>query len=79
MSPKKFLFAGVVLGLAGVAAGCLHDDDDAFTGTQTLKQFAVDDIATHTSDTAEPVEINDLDLDLSNEDPAQYDDLLQSG
>lgn len=53
-------------------------DDDGGGGVRTLKEFAVADINTRTTDSGTPQEINDLALDTSNEDPAQFDDLLQS-
>lgn len=75
-SRKLTLALTAVAVMATGLSGCFDDDDG--DGTTTLKEFAVADINKRTSDTAEPVEINDLALDTSNEDPAQYDKLLQS-
>lgn len=77
MNPRKLALAGTVAALTLLAASC-HDDDDALVGPMTLKQFAVNDVNNRSTDTAVPIEINDLTIDFSNEDPAQYDDLLQS-
>jgi hypothetical protein len=62
--------------LALIAPAC--HDDDAASGALTLKQFAASDIAGNTRDDNEPVELNDLFVDTSNEDPAEYDDVLSS-
>lgn len=67
-----------VLGVALLSALAACKDDDGGRGPQSLQQFALADINTRTTDTATPQEINDLALDTSDEDPAQYDDLLQS-
>lgn len=78
MTLRKALLAGG-LALAALSVTSCHDDDhSAPTGPLTLKQFAVNDISNRTGDSTVPVEINDLAIDDSNEDPAQYDDLLQS-
>ncbi len=76
MNTRALLKTAVGALLALFAAAC-HDDDAAPRPT-TLKQFAVGDIEARTSDTAVPVEINDLVIDAASEDPADYDDLLQS-
>lgn len=76
MSPRKLMLALAVAALTATTAGCFDDDDG--DGTTTLKEFAVADINNRTSDTGEPVEINDLALDVSDENPGQYDALLQS-
>lgn len=80
MTETRRVLLALVVAAAASAAGCHDGGDDAPAAgaTQTLKQFAADDIGNHTRDTADPVEINDLAIDASNEDPAQYDDLLQS-
>ncbi|MGH8481430.1 MAG: hypothetical protein ACRES8_03110 [Nevskiaceae bacterium] len=74
---KRALTLAAATALALVATAC-HDDDAAGDGSITLKQFAVRDLA-NTRDDTEPVEINDLFVDTSNEDPAQYDALLPPG
>lgn len=76
MTTRKWIQALAVAALAATTAGCFDDEDG--DGTTTLKEFAVADINTRTSDTGEPIEINDLPLDTSNDSPAQYNDLLQS-
>jgi hypothetical protein len=68
----------VLAGALAVTAPACRDDDEAASGALTLKQFAASDIAGNTRDDNAPVELNDLFVDTSNEDPAQYDDLLPS-
>lgn len=60
-----------------------HDDDEAggppdAGAPQTLKEFAVADLGTRTTPTGAPQELNELVLDTTDEDPAQFDDLLES-
>lgn len=75
MTSQKLALALAVAALTLVSSAC--DDDDAATaGAITLKQFAAGDIAGNTRDDNEPVEINDLFVDASSENPADYDDLL---
>lgn len=76
MNTRKFILAAATAGLALLTAGCDGDDDPA--APLTLKQFAVRDISGRSTDVAVPVEINGLPIDASSEDPAQFDDLLQS-
>lgn len=76
-STSRRLLVAATAGLTLLLAGCFDDDDAA--GPQTLKQFAVGEINGNTTDTAEPVELNDLAIDNSNESPTEYDDVLQSG
>lgn len=64
--------------LLSAVTGCFDGDGGGSPAPQTLKQFAVADISTRTTETGLPQEINDLALDTSDEDPAQFDDLLQS-
>jgi len=73
-SHKLFMVATLAL-LSATLAAC---DDDEDRGPATLKQLVVKDVNDRTTDTATPIEINDRVIDASNEDPAQYDDLLQS-
>lgn len=75
MTLRKWSLALGVAALALAATGC---DDDEATGPLTLKQFAAADIASRTADDREPIELNDLAVDTSSEDPTEYDDLLQS-
>lgn len=60
-------------------SACENDNASRSRAPTTLQQFAIGDINNHTSDTALPIEINDLDIDLSSEDPSDYDELLQPG
>lgn len=76
MNTRKLLLAAATAALTLLAAAC--DGEDEPVAPLTLKQFAVRDIDERTSDVAVPVEINGLVIDASNEDPAQFDDLLQS-
>lgn len=78
MNMRKLCLSLAVATLTISAAGCDGDDDNRSNGITTLKQFAVADINTRTADDREPIELNDLALDTSNEDAAAYDDLLQS-
>lgn len=81
MKLQKCLLVAATASLTLLVAGCFENDNDtppAPPAPLTLKQFAVNDLNNNTSDTAAPIEINDLVIDDSNEDPAQYDDLLQS-
>lgn len=78
MNLRKLLLAAATAALTLLAASCHDDDGTTIVMPLTLKQFAVNDINNRTGDTAVPVEINDLAIDVSNEDPAEYDDLLQS-
>lgn len=79
MNIRKLLLAATAATATLLSAACLHDDDDdGVAGPLTLRQFAVTDVGGRTTDTALPIEINDLPIDSSNEDPAQYDDVLQS-
>lgn len=78
MNARKFLLAAAAVSLPLLLAACHDDDHGGVAGPLTLKQFAVDDVNTRTSDTTTPIEINDLAIDTSNEDPAAYDDLLSS-
>lgn len=79
MNTRKILLAVATASLTLLAAACNNNDDGAsFTGPMTLKDFAVNDINLRTLDGAAPIEINDLTIDDSNEDAAQYDDILQS-
>lgn len=77
-STSRRLLVAAAAGLPLLLAGCF-DDDDGAAGPQTLKQLAVGEINGNTTDTAEPVELNDLAIDNSNESPTEYDDILQSG
>jgi hypothetical protein len=74
MQPKTLLMASALALLAATLAAC--DDDSG--GPATLKQLVVNDVNSRTTDTATPIEINDREIDASNEDPDQYDELLQS-
>lgn len=78
MTLRKALVAGGFALVALSLTSCNDDDDSVPAGPVTLKQFAVNDVNNRTTDTASPVEINDLVIDDSDEDPAQYDALLQS-
>ena len=78
MTLRKALVAGGFVLVALSVTSCNDDDDSVPAGPLTLKQLAVNDVNNRTSETALPLEINDLAIDDSNEDPAQYDDLLQS-
>jgi predicted component of type VI protein secretion system len=78
MKLRKSLLTGGLVLMALSVTSCNDDDDNAPAGPLTLKQLAVNDVNNRTTDTALPVEINDLAIDDSNEDSAQYDDLLQS-
>lgn len=79
MKLQKSLLVAATAALMLFASACSDDDDaPAISGPMTLKQFAVNDLNNRTTDTAEPIEINDLQIDDSNEDPAEYDDVLQS-
>jgi hypothetical protein len=75
MKPHKLLMVGTLALLSAALASC---DDDEDRGPATLKQLVVKDVNGRTTDTATPIEINDRAIDASNEDPDQYDDLLQS-
>lgn len=79
MKLQKCLLLAATASLTLFAAAC-NDDNDApdISGPMTLKQFAINDLDNRTTDTATPVEINDLVIDDSSEDPAQFDDVLQS-
>lgn len=77
------LAAGLVL--LGTLAACSDDDPNyrigpvnTVTVPATLKEFAQTDIGERTTGTASPQELNTLVLDTSSEDPADFDDLLQS-
>lgn len=78
MTLRKALVAGGFALVALSLTSCNDDDDSTPAGPVTLKQLAVNDVNNRTTDTALPVEINDLVIDDSDEDPAQYDALLQS-
>lgn len=79
MKLQKCLLVAATAALTLVAAACSDNNDaPAISGPMTLKQFAVNDLNNRTTDTAEPIEINDLLIDDSNEDETQYDDVLQS-
>lgn len=78
MTLRKALLAGGFALVALSVTSCNDDDDSIPAGPLTLKQLAVNDVSNRTTDTALPVEINDLVIDDSDEDPAQYDELLQS-
>lgn len=78
MKLQKCLLIAATASLTLFAAACHDDDDASFTGPTTLKQFAVNDLDNRTTDTATPIEINDLVIDDSSEDPAQFDDVLLS-
>lgn len=79
MKTRTTLMAAAALSLAATAC---HDDDDVrmpAASPATLKSFAVNDINNRTTDSAVPLEINDLNLGgEDNEDPTQFDDLLAS-
>lgn len=79
MKLRKILLMTGIAAFTLLAASCDSDNDGAsFTGPMTLKEFAVGDINIRTLDSAVPIEINDLTIDDSSEDAAQYDDILQS-
>lgn len=82
MTLRKLILASAAAALTLVAAtGCDNDsegDNAAAAGPLTLKQFAAADIASRTADDREPIELNDLAVDTSSENPADYDDLLPS-
>ena len=73
---RKIASIAVVAALTLTGTACHDDEETGAAGALTLKQFAASDIASNTRDDREPVEINDLFVDSSNEDPAQYDELL---
>lgn len=78
MNSRKLLLTAATVAATLLAASCNEDNDSVLEGPMTLKQFNTIDLGSRTTDTAVPVEINDLPIDDSNEDPAQFDDLLQS-
>lgn len=78
MTLRKVMVAGGFALVALSVTSCNDDDDSVPAGPVTLKQLAVNDVNNRTTDSALPIEINDLAIDDSNEDPALYDDLLQS-
>lgn len=79
MNISSGLRIGATALLLLATSACDNDDESRSRAPTTLQQFAIDDISNRTSDTALPIEINDLDIDLSSEDPSDYDELLQPG
>lgn len=77
MTYRKLALTMTVAALTLAASACSNDDDNpAPSGALTLAQFAIADINDSTRDDSEPVEINDLFVDTSSENPADYDSLL---
>jgi hypothetical protein len=76
MTPRKLAMALTVIALSMASTACFDDDDAAPSGAVTLTQFAISDITGNTRDDTEPVELNDLFVDTSSENPADYDGLL---
>lgn len=76
MNMRKTLLALATASLALGLNACIGDDDDGAPGAITLTQFAIGDITGNTRDDNDPVELNDLFVDTSSENPADYDGLL---
>ena len=78
MRTRKIALALATAALAAAISSCHDDEAAAGPGALTLKQFAAGDITGNTREDNDPVELNDLFVDTSSEDPAEYDDLLRS-
>lgn len=71
MRTTLMIFSGIVLALC---AGC-HDSDDDGPTTPSGNALVTSLIQDNTTDSAEPVDVNDLDLDFS-EDEGAFSDIL---
>jgi len=72
MRTTLLLLSAVTLTLV---AGCHDSDDDDGPSTPSGNALVTSLIRDNTTDSAEPVELNDLDLDFS-EDEGAFSDLL---
>lgn len=66
----------VLLLAAGLACAACHDDDDDGTSGSSGDALVRDLVTNNTSDSAEPIDVNDLDLQFSGDENA-FSDLFQ--
>lgn len=55
---------------AGLACAACHDDDDDDDNTPSGNALVTDLVTNNTSDSAEPIDINDLELEFSEDENA---------